>query len=202
MHTLPELQYKYSDLEPYIDSLTMETHYTKHHQGYVNKLNAALEKYPDLQDKDLTELLADLNNVPEEIRLAVMNNGGGHLNHSLFWQILTPETGQKPEGELADKLEKTFSGIENFKSLFSEKAGSVFGSGWNWLVVDTKGELQIVSTPNQDSPVTLGFKPVLGLDVWEHAYYLKYQNRRPEYIENWWNIVNWEKVSELYSEIV
>ncbi len=193
---LPKLPYDFNALEPYIDARTMEIHYTKHHQGYVNKLNAALEKHPELQGKSIEELLRGLDSVPEDIRTAVRNNGGGHFNHSLFWPVMSPNGGGKPGGELAKAIEGAFGSFDSFKEQFSATAAGVFGSGWAWLVVDGGGALSITSTPNQDSPLSRGLTPILGLDVWEHAYYLKYQNRRPEYIENWWNVVNWDQVAK------
>ncbi len=200
--TLPKLPYAYDALEPYIDALTMEIHYTKHHQGYTNKLNAAIENYPDLQQKTIEELLGNINSLPENIRTAVRNNGGGYWNHSFFWEIMTPNAKPQPEGELLQAIEKFFGSFERFKEEFSNAANSRFGSGWAWLVVKD-GRLLVGSTPNQDNPLMdvcdnelKGGIPILGLDVWEHAYYLKYQNRRPEYVQNWWNVVNWDKVAE------
>ncbi len=198
-HELPKLPYEYSALEPYVDAETMEIHYSKHHQAYVNNLNAALEKYPELQEKDIKDLVADLNAVPEDIRGAVRNNGGGHLNHSMFWKMMKKAEGQAPEGELLTAINEKFGSFDEFKSVFAKAGATRFGSGWAWLVVKD-GKLDVVSTPNQDNPITDGLTPILGLDVWEHAYYLKYQNRRPEYIENWFNVVNWDEVSKLYSE--
>ncbi|SFN91168.1 MULTISPECIES: superoxide dismutase [Proteiniclasticum] len=198
-HELPKLPYEYSALEPYVDAQTMEIHYSKHHQAYVNNLNAALEKYPELQEKDIKDLVADLNAVPEDIRGAVRNNGGGHLNHSMFWKMMKKAEGQAPEGELLTAINEKFGSFDEFKSVFAKAGATRFGSGWAWLVVKD-GKLDVVSTPNQDNPITDGLTPILGLDVWEHAYYLKYQNRRPEYIENWFNVVNWDEVAKLYSE--
>lgn len=197
-HELPKLPYDYNALEPHIDAKTMEIHYGKHHQGYVNKLNAALEKHPNLQAKTIEELLKDLDSVPEEIRTAVRNNGGGHANHSLFWPCMSPSGGGKPDGELADAIEKKFGNFDDFKEQFSAEAAGRFGSGWAWLCVEAGGGLKLLSTPNQDSPLSEGLTPILGLDVWEHAYYLNYQNRRPDYIQAWWNVVNWEQVAENY----
>lgn len=194
-YKLPELPYSYDALEPYIDARTMEIHYTKHHQGYVDKLNAALEKYQGISEKPLEELLGNLEAVPAEIRTAVRNQGGGHWNHSLFWKIMAPKAGGEPQGDLASALAKKFGNFAAFKEKFSASAAGVFGSGWSWLVVKN-GELEITTTPNQDSPIMQGIKPILGLDVWEHAYYLKYQNKRPDYIAAWWNVVNWEEVSK------
>ncbi len=198
--TLPPLPYPYDALEPYIDARTMEIHYTKHHQGYVNNLNKALEGYPELQNKSIEELLRGINEIPEAIRTAVRNNGGGHANHSLFWTIMKPNGGGEPTGELAEAIKATFGSFEAFKEKFSAEAAGRFGSGWAWLVMDENGKLQVYSTPNQDSPYMQGHTPILGLDVWEHAYYLKYQNRRAEYIQNWWNVVNWDQVAQYYKE--
>ncbi len=201
IHKLPSLGYDYDALEPYIDAKTMEIHYTKHHQAYVDKLNAALEKYPELQKKKIEELLAhNLKIVPEDIKSAVRNHGGGHVNHSLFWQLLKKNV--KFQGEIAKAIEKEFGGLEEFKKKFSEAALGRFGSGWAWLVVDSDGKLEILSTANQDSPLMDGKIPVLGLDVWEHAFYLRYMNRKADYINAWWNVVNWEKAGELYEEAV
>jgi superoxide dismutase, Fe-Mn family len=199
-HTLPALPYEYSALEPHIDAQTMEIHYTKHHQAYIDKLNAALEKHPELQDKTVEELVADLELVPEDIRTAVRNHGGGHLNHSMFWELLAPPTANaKPEGELEQALIKAFGSIQDFKLKFSEKAATQFGSGWAWLVKDGDA-LSVVSTPNQDNPITDGKTPILGLDVWEHAYYLRYQNKRPDYVAAFWNVVNWAEVARRFAE--
>ncbi len=196
-HELPELPYSYDALEPSIDAKTMEIHHTKHHQGYVDKLNAALEKYPELQDKSVEELLAgNLAVVRDEIKTAVRNNAGGHANHSLFWQILSPNPSD-PEGDLLDAINSTFGTLEDFKKQFSDVAAKHFGSGWAWLVIN-HGRLEIISTANQDSPLMLGKIPLLGLDVWEHAYYLKYQNRRAEYINAFWDVIDWKKVGVFY----
>jgi len=178
----------------------MEIHLTKHHNAYVTNLNAALEKHPELQAVDIETLLRNINSVPEEIRTAVRNNGGGHANHSLFWTIMGPNAGGTPTGELAEAINKAFGSFDAFKELFSRAAATRFGSGWAWLVVDGFGKLAVYSTANQDSPYMDGHTPILGLDVWEHAYYLKYQNRRPEYINNWWNVVNWKAVAERYAQ--
>ena len=194
-HTLPNLPYPYEALEPYLDKETMTIHHTKHHQAYVDKLNAALEGQPDLQAKKVEDLIANLNSVPENIRTAVRNHGGGHANHSFFWPILKKDVGIS--GEIAKALDTKFGGFDKFKELFSNAAAGVFGSGWAWLVV-SNGQLEIVSTPNQENPLSQGKKPVLGIDVWEHAYYLKYQNRRPDYIKAFFNVINWEKVNENY----
>ncbi len=197
-HTLPELPYGLDALEPYIDAKTMEVHHDKHHQAYVDKLNAALEGHEDLQELTVEEILSNLDRIPEEIRIAVKNNGGGHYNHSLFWKMMKHDGGGEPTGDLADAIAKKFGDISKFKESFANAAATLFGSGWVWLVENNDNELEIVQTRNQDSPISDGQKPLLGLDVWEHAYYLKYQNRRPEYIANWWNAVNWDKVEENY----
>lgn len=199
-HTLPELPYAHNALEPHIDAQTMEIHHGKHHQAYVNNLNAALEKAPELQSKSIDELIANLDSVPEAIRTAVRNNGGGHANHSLFWQLLSPNGGGAPTGDVAAAIDKTFGSFDKFKEQFAAAAAGRFGSGWAWLVVNQAGELAVTSTPNQDSPIMEGASPLLGIDVWEHAYYLKYQNRRPDYVAAFWNVVNWDKVNELYQK--
>lgn len=196
-YTLPELSYGYDALEPHIDARTMEIHHTKHHQAYIDKLNAAIEKVPEL-DIDVYELMGRLDEVKDEAtRIAIRNNGGGHANHSFFWEILSPEGGELG-GELKTAIEETFGSVEDFKNKFAEAAVGRFGSGWAWLVVKG-GRLMIMSTPNQDNPWMEGLQPILGLDVWEHAYYLNYQNKRPDYITAWWNVVNWHKASELYA---
>jgi Fe-Mn family superoxide dismutase len=195
---LPKLDYPYDALEPYIDARTMEIHYSKHHAGYVSKTNAALESHPDLAGKGIDELLSDLNALPEDLRTAIRNNGGGHSNHSLFWKVMAPGAGGEPKGSLAEAIAAKFGSFDSFKSEFSKAAATRFGSGWAWLVTDASGGLKVLSTANQDSPLSDGMKPVLGLDVWEHAYYLKYQNRRPDYIEAWWNVVNWEEVAKRF----
>ena len=195
---LNPLPYAYDALEPFIDTLTMQIHHDKHHQAYVTNLNAALEKHPELAGKTLEALLGDLNAIPEDIRTAVRNHGGGTWNHNLFWQLMAPKAGGDPKGALAKALDAGFGGVANFKAEFEKAAMGRFGSGWAWLV--RKGDkLSIVSTGNQDTPLSDGLTPVLALDVWEHAYYLKYQNRRAEYVSNWWNVVNWEEVARLYS---
>ena len=198
-HELPDLPYDHDALEPHIDAETMRIHHSKHHQGYVNNLNAALEKHPELADKSLEELLGDLDSVPEDIRTAVRNNGGGHANHSLFWPCMAPGSGGTPSGELGDTIDSTFGSFDAFVEMFSKAAATRFGSGWAWLCVDGNGGLVVTSTANQDNPVSDGLKPILGLDVWEHAYYLNYQNRRPDYVKAWWNVVNWERVSENFA---
>jgi len=198
-YQLPKLPYGYDALEPYIDARTMEIHHTKHHQTYINNVNAALEKYPALAEKSVEDLIKDLNAIPEDIRTAVRNNGGGHANHSLFWTIMGPKAGGDPSGELADAIKSAFGGLDAFKDQFSKAATGRFGSGWAWLSVDGGGKLVLSSTPNQDSPLSEGMTPILGLDVWEHAYYLNYQNRRPDYIAAWWNVVNWKQVDSNYA---
>ncbi len=196
--TLPKLPYAYDALEPHIDAKTMEIHHTKHHQTYIDKLNAALEKYPDLQAKSVEELVADLDMIPEDIRTAVRNHGGGHLNHAMFWEGMAPESPTKPEGALLAAIEKAFGSFETFQEQFAAAATTRFGSGWAWLVVDS-GALAVVSTANQDNPVTDGKTPILGIDVWEHAYYLKYQNKRPDYIGAYWNVINWKEVERRFA---
>lgn len=195
---LPDLPYDYNALEPYIDEATMRIHHAKHHQAYIDKLNAALATQPDFAAKaeSAEELIADLNAVPEGIRTAVRNHGGGHANHTFFWQIMRNDK-QSAEGEIAEAIGKKFTSIDKFKEMFSASAAGVFGSGWCWLAVN-KGELEIMTTPNQDSPISQGKKPVLGLDVWEHAYYVLYKWNRAEYIKNWWNVVNWQQVESNY----
>ncbi len=201
-HTLPDLPYGHDALEPHIDARTMEIHHTKHHQGYVNKLNAALEGHGDLASKSLKELLVGIESVPESIRTAVRNNGGGHANHSLFWTVMSPDGGGHPGGGLGDAIASGFGSFDVFKDEFSSAAGGRFGSGWAWLAVDAGGDLKVISTPNQDSPFMQGLTPILGLDVWEHAYYLNYQNRRPDYVSAWWNVVNWPQVAEYYDAAI
>ena len=195
--TLPPLPYPYDALEPHIDARTMEIHHTKHHQAYVNNLNAAIEKAPELANKSLDDLMRNVNNLPESVRTAVRNNGGGHWNHSMFWQLMGPGKGGEPRGALADAIRQSFGDFSKFKEQFAAAAAGRFGSGWAWLV-DDGGKLSITSTPNQDNVLMDGKKGILGLDVWEHAYYLKYQNRRPEYIGAWWNVVNWDEVSSRF----
>ncbi|MNN13487.1 Superoxide dismutase [Mn] [compost metagenome] len=197
-YELPALPYPANALEPYIDEQTMNIHHDRHHNTYVTNLNAALEKAPELQSKSVEELISDLNSVPESIRTAVRNNGGGHANHSLFWQIIGPNGGGSPSGTLAQAIDNELGGFDKFKEDFAKAAASRFGSGWAWLVVDKNGKLSITSTPNQDNPLSEGLTPILGLDVWEHAYYLKYQNKRPDYIAAFWNIVNWDEVNKRY----
>jgi Fe-Mn family superoxide dismutase len=199
-HQLPSLPYDYSALEPHIDARTMEIHHTKHHQAYVNKLNDALGGHADLASKDLNELLRTIETVPDSIRQAVINHGGGHANHTLFWQVMGKGMGGQPTGDLADAIKDAFGSFDSFKDQFSKAAATRFGSGWAWLGFDAKGKLHVGSTANQDSPLMMGHTPILGLDVWEHAYYLKYQNRRPDYISAWWNVVNWNKVAEFFAQ--
>jgi len=194
--TLPALPYAYDALEPHIDARTMEIHHTKHHQTYVNNLNAALEKAPQLEGKSLDDLMKSVNSVPEAVRTAVRNNGGGHWNHSLFWELMGPKRGGEPKGRIADAIKSSFGDFTKFKEQFAAAATGRFGSGWAWLIDDGNGKLSITSTPNQDNPLMEGKKAIMGLDVWEHAYYLKYQNRRPDYIAAWWNVVNWEAVAK------
>jgi len=198
-HELPALPYSYDALEPYIDAQTMEIHHAKHHAAYVNGLNNALVDYPHLQGKALHDLLADLDAIPEAIRTAVRNSGGGHSNHTFFWELMGPNAGGEPNGELADAISAAFGDFASFKDLFSKAAATRFGSGWAWLVKKPDGTLEVLSTPNQDTPISQGSKPILGLDVWEHAYYLKYQNRRPDYIAAWWNVVNWAVVAKNFA---
>lgn len=196
-YSLPDLPYDYDALEPHIDARTMEIHHTKHHQGYTNKVNAALEghKFADL---DIEEVLRRIDEVPADKKQAVINSGGGYANHNLFWSILSPNGGGTPDGELAEAINDTFGSFEKFKEEFSNAAGGRFGSGWAWLSVDGSGNLVVHSTPNQDSPLMEGYTPIMGIDVWEHAYYLNYQNRRPDYISAFWNVVNWDQVAENY----
>lgn len=199
MYSLPKLSYAYDALEPHIDARTMEIHYTKHHQTYVDKLNAAVEKYPDLQAMPVEELVKNIAKVPAEIKTAVQNHGGGHANHSLFWTILSPQSSGKPSGQLAAAIESTFGEFTKFSDEFNTAASNRFGSGWAWLVVNKEGKLAVTSTANQDSPLMDGQTPILGLDVWEHAYYLKYQNKRPDYIKAFWNIINWTEVEKRFA---
>ena len=196
---LPELNYAYDALEPHIDKETMETHYSKHHQGYTDNLNKALEGHDEYKNMEIEEILKSLDKLPESIRTAVRNNGGGYYNHLLFWEMMSPNAGGKPEGELAKKIDEDLGGFDKFKEDFKKAALGQFGSGWAWLALDN-GKLEIVSTPNQDNPISNGKKVVLGIVVWEHAYYLKYKNRRAEYVDKWWNVVDWKKVEELYKE--
>ena len=201
MFTLPDLLYEYDAFEPYIDAQTMEIHYSKHHQGYVDKLNTALEEYPDLLQKDVKKLLNNVEDFPVDIQTAIKNNGGGHANHSLFWTVISPDGGGNPKGDLRDALETRFNSLNDFKEEFEAIALSQFGSGWAWLVVDDDDDLQVHSTGNQDSPLMEDETPILVLDLWEHAYYLKYQNRRADYIRAFWKIVNWEEVARQFKKI-
>ncbi|RPK17062.1 superoxide dismutase [Paenibacillus xylanexedens] len=196
---LPALPYANDALEPHIDAQTMEIHHDRHHNTYVTNLNAALENAPELQEKSLEDLIANLDSVPEGIRTAVRNNGGGHANHSLFWEIIGPNGGGAPTGDIAAAIDSELGGFDKFKEDFAKAATTRFGSGWAWLVVGKDGKLSITSTPNQDSPLFEGLTPVLGLDVWEHAYYLKYQNKRPDYIGAFWNVINWDEVNKRYA---
>jgi Fe-Mn family superoxide dismutase len=193
---LPPLPYRKDVLEPHIDARTMEIHHDKHHQTYVNNLNAAIEKAPELEGKSLDDVMRQINTVPEAVRTAVRNNGGGHWNHSMFWEIMGPGKGGEPAGKVADAIKASFGDFAKFKEQFAAAAVGRFGSGWAWLVDGGSGKLSIMSTPNQDNPLMEGKKAILGLDVWEHAYYLKYQNRRPDYIAAWWNVVDWDSVTK------
>ena len=196
-HAVPPLPYDYNALEPHIDEQTMRIHHDKHHAAYVNNLNAALEKHPGLQSKSVEDLIRGINTVPEDVRTAVRNNGGGHLNHTMFWEIMGPGKGGAPRGGVADAIKSAFGDFEKFKSQMNDAGVKRFGSGWAWLI-DVGGKLVIESTANQDSPLMEGKKVILGIDVWEHAYYLKYQNRRPDYLAAWWNVVNWDAVNNRF----
>lgn len=200
MFELPKLVYTYDSLEPYIDAQTMEIHHSKHHQGYVNKLNAAIEGIADLADMTVVELIKNLDKVPEGKKDAVRNNGGGHANHSLFWDILSPDAKQVPDGELLKEIESVFGSLDACKEEVLDAAATQFGSGWGWLVINDEGKLEAVSTQNQNSPYLYGHTPLIGIDVWEHAYYLKYQNKRPEYIEAIWNVIDWAVVEKNYEQ--
>ncbi|HEY9722646.1 MAG TPA: superoxide dismutase [Oscillatoriaceae cyanobacterium] len=193
---LPPLPYDYSALEPHIDARTMEIHYTKHHQAYINNVNKALENHPDLQKLSIVELMTSLDRVPGDIRQTVINNGGGHLNHSLFWKIMSPNGGGEPAGELLDLIKRDFGDFKTFRDKFNAAAASRFGSGWAWLTLDNGGKLNVENSANQDSPLAQDRTPIFGVDVWEHAYYLKYQNRRADYLEAWWNVANWDEVTK------
>lgn len=199
--TLPPLPYSYDALEPHIDTQTMQLHHTRHHNAFVTNLNATLEPYADLRNKNMTELISNLDALPEAIRTTVRNNGGGHVNHAIFWAIMGPTGGGEPVGALAAAINRTFGNFANFKQQFNDAGLRRFGSGWSWLVVDGAGALQIISTANQDSPYMMGLTPLLGNDVWEHAYYLRYQNRRGDYLGAWWNVVNWEAVARRYDGV-
>ncbi len=197
-HQLPALPYSNDALEPHFDAMTMEIHHDRHHATYVNNLNAALESHADLASKSIEELISNMDAIPEGIRTAVRNNGGGHANHSLFWEILSPNGGGAPTGAVADAINSAFGSYDNFKAEFTKAATTRFGSGWAWLIVDG-GKLAVTSTPNQDSPLMEGKTPILGLDVWEHAYYLKFQNKRPDYIGSFWNLINWDEVNKRFA---
>jgi len=197
---LPDLPYAFDALEPHIDARTMEIHHDRHHKAYTDKLNEAIGKHGDWQNKEIDEILRDIDRLPEDIRTAVRNNGGGYANHNLFWEIMSPDGGGEPGGELGDAIRSTFGSFNDFKEKVSGAAAGQFGSGWGWLVVGSGGGLKVYSTPNQDSPYMKGETPILGVDVWEHAYYLKYQNKRPDYLSAWWNTVNWNAVAERYSK--
>jgi superoxide dismutase, Fe-Mn family len=201
-YVLPPLSYAYDALEPYIDTKTMEIHYTKHHQAYIDNLNKALTNYPALQQKPVASLLTTIEEIPADIRTAVRNHGGGHANHTLFWTLMKPQAGGAPKGLVAQEITKTWTTFANFQDQFNAAAKGVFGSGWAWLVVDKTGKLAIMALPNQDSPLMQGMQPIIGLDVWEHAYYLLYQNRRPDYINAWWHVINWDQVEENYRAVV
>jgi superoxide dismutase, Fe-Mn family len=196
---LPPLPYDYAALEPTIDAETMKLHHDKHHQAYVNALNGAVEKHPELGKKTAEELIKDLNSIPEDVRAVVRNNGGGHVNHSMFWTIMKPGGGGPPNGKIGDAITRDFGSFDDFKKLFNETTAKQFGSGWGWLVSDA-GKLKVVTTPNQDNPITQGHFPILGNDIWEHAYYLKYNNRRPDYLAAWWNVVNWDQVNKRFEQ--
>lgn len=193
---LPPLPYNYDALEPYIDTQTMQLHHDMHHQAYVNNVNTALGKHPELESKSIEELIANLNSLPDDIRTAVRNNGGGHINHSMFWEIMAPNAGGEPTGAIAQVINDNFGDLETFKQRFNDAGTKQFGSGFVWLVRTGDGKFEITSTPNQDNPMTSGSFPIMGNDVWEHAYYLKYQNRRAEYLKQWWNVVNWNEINK------
>ena len=202
-YELPDLPYDFDALEPHIDATTMQIHHDKHHNTYVTKLNAAIEQHPDLGEKPVEELIANIGSLPEDIQTAVRNNGGGHANHALFWQLMGPKGGGKPGGAVGEAIDQTFGGFDKFQEQFKNAALGRFGSGWAWLIVDPGGNLQITDTPNQDTPLMRDMAaqpgtPILGIDVWEHAYYLKYQNKRPDYVDAWWNVVNWDEVARRF----
>jgi Fe-Mn family superoxide dismutase len=199
-YELPPLPYANDALEPNIDQQTMQIHHDRHHAAYVNNLNAAVEKHPELFNKSPEELIRNLNAIPDDIRTAVRNNGGGHVNHTMFWQIMGPHGGGQPSGPLANAINQTFGSFDNFKTQFNQAGATRFGSGWAWLSMEPGGALRVESTANQDSPLSEGRFPIMGNDVWEHAYYLKYQNRRPDYLNAWWNVVNWQAVSQRYEK--
>jgi superoxide dismutase, Fe-Mn family len=198
-YELPPLPYDYNALEPYIDEETMHLHHDKHHQAYVNNVNAALQGQSQFENMAIDELIRNLNSVPEAIRTAVRNNGGGHINHSMFWQIMKPNGGGEPTGDLANAINSAFGSLDQLKAAFNDAGAKRFGSGWAWLVIGADGKLAVTSTANQDSPLTDGLFPVMGNDVWEHAYYLKYQNRRPDYLAAWWNVVNWDEIARRFA---
>ena len=199
-YVLPDLPYGYKDLEPYISEEIMRLHHDKHHAGYVNNLNVAIDKYPNLFTKNPEDLLKDLNNIPEDVRMAVRNNGGGHVNHSMFWEIMSPKGGGEPSGKLAEEINKQFGSFGEFQQKFNDEGAKRFGSGWVWLVRDGSGLLQIVSTQNQDNPISEGKTPIMGNDVWEHAYYLQYKNVRADYLKAWWNAINWAEVERRFNK--
>ena len=199
MFELPKLPYSYDALEPYIDAKTMEIHYTKHHAGYVAKLNDALAGFPELQKKTVRELVEELQNMPDSVKSAVKNHGGGHFNHSLFWELMKPQGGGTPTGELSSAITATFGSFEKFQEEFTKAAAGVFGSGWAWLAMSDKEGLKVIQTSNQENPISSGMRPILAIDVWEQAYYLKYQNRRPDYITAWWNVVNWDQANSNFT---
>jgi Fe-Mn family superoxide dismutase len=198
-YTLPTLAYPYNALEPHIDARTMEIHHTKHHQAYINNVNNAIKGKTDLESKSVEELIANMNAIPEDIRNVVRNNGGGHANHTFFWTIIGPKAGGQPQGKISSAINESFGSFDAFKEKFGQAATTRFGSGWAWVTLSKEGKLEISSTPNQDSPLMEGKKPILGIDVWEHAYYLHYQNRRPDYIAAFWNVVNWQEVEKRYN---
>lgn len=199
-YALPDLPYAYNALEPYIDARTMEIHHQKHHAGYVTKLNAALDGHSAYAGQSIENILKDVDSLPQEIRQGIINNGGGHANHSLFWTVMSANGGGEPTGDLAQAINTAFGGFDKFQAEFTNAALTRFGSGWAWLCFDPSGKLKVCSTANQDSPLSKGHWPICGLDVWEHAYYLKYQNRRPDYVEAWWNVVDWNRVAERFKE--
>jgi superoxide dismutase, Fe-Mn family len=201
-YELPPLSYPFNALEPHIDAKTMEIHHDKHHQAYITNANNALKDHPDLAAKPVDELIANLSQVPESIRTVVRNNAGGHSNHSFFWKIMAPNAGGAPKGKLAEAITSTFGSVDAFKEKFQAAGASRFGSGWAWLVVNKEGKLEITSTANQDSPIMEGLKPVIGIDVWEHSYYLLYQNKRPDYLKAWWNVVNWDQAEKNFQAAV
>jgi Fe-Mn family superoxide dismutase len=198
--TLPPLPYAFDALEPHIDATTMEIHHDRHHGTYVNNLNGAIEKHPELEGKSVEDLLRDISSVPEDIRTVVRNNGGGHANHSMFWEIMAPNAGGEPSGEIATAIASTFGDFASFKDNLSKAAIGQFGSGWGWLYLDSGGKLGVKGLPNQDSPYMEGLIPIMGVDVWEHAYYLKYQNKRPDYVAAWWNVVSWPAVESRFTK--